>query len=101
MGFANVRAGTRVLMLVLVQACGKDSACTAIVVPTGGGKHPDGPPGTLGDDVLLDGLIKAVDADGFNGAPPPPGNTKGYSREYLSRYGIRSCSGGYLVPARA
>ena len=45
------------------KACQSDKQCTAIVVQQAGG----GPGGQVTDDVLLDGLIKAVNADGFNG----------------------------------
>lgn len=44
------------------QACQSDKQCTAITVAQGGN-----PGGEVTDDVLLDGLIKAVNADGFNG----------------------------------
>ena len=40
-----------------------DAACTAITVPTPG----TGAGGATGDAMLLDSLIKAVNADGFNG----------------------------------
>ena len=45
------------------KACQTDGECTAVVVAVAGGPVPGG----LTDDVLLDGLIKAVNADGFNG----------------------------------
>jgi hypothetical protein len=45
------------------KACKADSNCTAITV----GLSAPGGAGAVGDDVLLDGLLKAVDADGFNG----------------------------------
>merc|ERR1719272_2877024 len=45
------------------KACQTDGECTAVVVAAAGGPVPGG----LTDDVLLDGLIKAVNADGFNG----------------------------------
>lgn len=45
------------------KACQADSNCTAVTVAQTNGNGP----GQVTDDILLDGLIKAVDADGFNG----------------------------------
>jgi hypothetical protein len=46
------------------KACQSDAKCTAVTVARTNGNGP----GPVTDDILLDGLIKAVDADGFNGA---------------------------------
>ena len=45
------------------KACQSDDHCTAVVVV----KPPHDPSSQVTDDILLDGLIKAVNADGFNG----------------------------------
>jgi len=51
------------------EACQADKECTAVVV--GSGNPNPNPAGDVTDDVLLDGLIKAVNADGFNGDTMP------------------------------